>query len=425
MNTTQYQDGELHMEQVELKKVATAFGTPVYCYSTEQIAKNYHAWEEALSSIMPRDNFTICYACKANSNMAVLRLLSRLGAGMDVVSGGELYRAFRADIPTNKTVFSGVGKSKIEITRAVQSGLLLINVESESELDMIGEIAHQEEKPARIALRVNPNVDAKTHAKITTGLHDNKFGIDIDTAKRLYHKASKMNGVAPVGVAVHIGSQLLDLVPYAAAYSNIAELVKELRADGLTIDTVDLGGGLGIPYGDETAPDFKEYARIVAETILPLNVHIVVEPGRSIVGNAGVLLTTVMHHKKGAEKEFVIIDAGMNDLMRPALYDACHRIIPCTEPEAGATPMTADIVGPVCETADTFLIDAPLPANVAVGDVLAIMTSGAYGASMSGTYNTRLLAAEVLISDRRHDQIRKVQKLEDLVGLDVIPAWLK
>lgn len=418
-----YKKGKLHMERVAVDAIAAKFGTPIYCYSTEQLADNFHAYQTALRSILPDDKFTICYATKANSNIAVLHLLARLGAGADVVSGGEMHRAFTAGIKAGKIVFSGVGKTEAELTQAIRNEILQINVESESELRMIGGIAKGENLQPRIAIRVNPDVDAKTHAKITTGTRENKFGIDIGDAPALYNKARSIGGIQASGVAVHIGSQLTDLAPYREAFLRVAALVTELRKGGHNITTVDLGGGIGITYKDEVPINLEAYAALIKEIIVPLGVHVIIEPGRSIVGNAGILLTRVLHIKEGHAKKFVIVDAAMNDLLRPSLYDAYHPILPCNEAPPSAVKSVCDIVGPVCESSDTFLTDVEFPA-VSAGDVLSIMVSGAYGAVMSSTYNSRPLAPEVLVSDEQFDLIRKPQKIEDIVKEDTIPEWL-
>ena len=404
-----YKNGKLQMENVPLEQVAEKFGTPVYCYSTEQLAENFHAYQKALRSVAADDKFTICFACKANSNQAVIKILGRLGAGADVVSGGEMYRAFKAGIKAEKIVFSGVGKNEIELTKAIKNDILQINVESESEMNLISKIAKQESKNTRIAFRINPDVDAKTHAKITTGTHENKFGIDIKSAPALYRKAREAGGLQPVGVAVHIGSQLTDLAPYAEAFKRVADLVTELRSQGHTITTVDLGGGIGITYKDEVPPSLDKYAEIIRDIILPLGVHVIVEPGRSIAGNAGVLLTRVLHIKEGHDKKFMIVDAGMNDLMRPSLYDAYHPVLPCNEPPPKGIKTQYDIVGPICETSDTFLTDVDFPPTSA-GSLMAITVSGAYGAVMSSNYNTRPLIPEVLVSDDQVDWSARSRK---------------
>ncbi len=423
MSIISYKNGKLHMESIALENIAEKYGTPVYCYSTEQLADNYHAYQKAMRDVTTDDKFTICYACKANSNQAVIKMLGRLGAGMDVVSGGEMLRAFKAGIKPEKIVFSGIGKNENELTKAIKNGILQINVECESELGMISKIATQEGKKVQIAFRINPDVNAKTHAKITTGLRENKFGIDIQTAPKLYAKAKEMPGIVPTGVAVHIGSQLTELEPFAEAFKRVAALVVELREQGHLITTVDVGGGLGITYKDETPPEISQYAALIRDIILPLKVHVIMEPGRYIAGNAGVLLTRVLHIKEGQGKKFMIVDAAMNDLMRPSLYDAYHPIIPCNEPGNKSLKVVYDVVGPVCETGDTFLTDAEFP-KMETGGLLAIMVSGAYGAVMSSNYNSRPLVPEVLVSDEQFDLIRKIQKTEDLVNNDLIPEWL-
>lgn len=418
--TTQYKNKKLHMEDVALETLAQKYGTPLYCYSAAQITRNFNAYRDAFLKVAPADSFTICYATKANSNIAVLKLLGQLGAGADIVSGGEMARALAAGIPAGKMVFSGVGKSEEELRAAIAKGIFQINVESEEELAQIDALAVKMKKKVAVSIRVNPDVDAKTHAKITTGKKENKFGVDIDRAPALYKKALKMKGINATGVAVHIGSQLTSLAPFKRAYQRVAELVAKLRKQGNTITRVDLGGGIGITYKDETPPDLTFYALMVRDIIMPLNVHVVMEPGRSIVGDAGVLLSRVRGVKKGASKQFLILDAAMNDLMRPALYDAYHAIWPARQ---AAAKQVYDVVGPVCETGDTFHVNEKLPALKA-GDVVALMTSGAYGAVMSSNYNTRPLAPEVLVSGKRADLIRKPQTVEDLIRHDIVPEWL-
>jgi diaminopimelate decarboxylase len=421
MSCFTYKKNVLHIEDLPLSRIAEKYGTPVYCYSAARLEENFSNWHNALRKIADKKDFTICYAVKANSNQAVLRFLSTLGAGADIVSGGELYRARQAGIPANKIVYSGVGKSEAELTEAIRQGLLQINVESEPELLLISKIATQLKKTVRVALRVNPDVDAKTHKKITTGKKENKFGIDITDAPTLYMKAKKLSGLNPCGVAVHIGSQLLSLAPYKTAYRRIADLVRLLQKRGIDITTVDLGGGIGIRYKDETPPDLNAYAAIIRDVILPLGVHVVVEPGRGIVGDAGVLLSRVLNVKKSPHKTFVILNAAMNDLIRPALYEAYHGILPVAK--SGAKKMKCDIVGPVCETGDTFHEDFSL-SPLKTGDLVAIMTTGAYGSAMSSTYNTRPLAPEVLVKGDTFDLIRKVQTVEDIANLDLVPGWV-
>ena len=424
-----YKNGKLHMENVALESIAKTYGTPVYCYSTEQLVDNFQAWQEAMRSVMPDDKFTICYSCKANDNQAIIKILSKLGAGADIVSVGEIYRAFKAGIPAKKIIFSGVGKTEVELIRAIKNSILQINVESESELNLISRISLKEGPKVNIAFRINPNIDAKTNNKITTGLRENKFGIDIESALDIYRKARSMPGILATGVSIHIGSQMTDLAPFEEAFKSLADLVRKLRKLGHIITTVDLGGGLGITYKDETPPDLTKYAALIRDIILPLNVHVIVEPGRSIAGNAGVLLTRVLHIKNGHEKNFLIIDAAMNNLIRPALYNAYHSIIPCNEPTENLTKTLSnekslyDVVGPICETADTFLKNAKFQ-NISSGNLLAIMSAGAYGSVMSSNYNSRPLVAEILVSDGQCDVIRKAQNIEDVVKLDILPDWL-
>lgn len=417
-----YKNGLLHVEDMPLPALAEKFGTPLYCYSAEQITRNYHAYEQALLRVTRRENFTICYACKANSNQAILRLLQQQGAGADIVSGGELARALAAGIAPEKIVFSGVGKTAEELAAAVRLGLLQINVESEDELALIAKIAQQQKKTVNIAIRVNPDVDAKTHAKITTGKKDNKFGINIQKAAALYRKAARMKGIAATGVAVHIGSQLTSLAPFKKAYRRVADLVLQLRAEGHAISRIDLGGGIGISYHHETPPDLNLYALLIRDIILPLDVHVILEPGRSIVGNAGILLSRVIRIKDSGKKKFLIIDAAMNDLLRPALYDAYHQVLPARQ--TGGRKTRYDIVGPVCESGDTFLAGEPLQ-QMQPDDIVALMNSGAYGTVMASSYNTRPLAAEVLIHGKKADIIRPRRGIKDLIADDHVPAWLK
>ena len=408
------------MESVDLEDVARKHGTPLYCYSARQIEKNYHAYADSLGKYFDKKKFMICYACKANSNVAVLRLLHKLGAGADIVSGGEMQRALAAGVPPGKIVYSGVGKSDGELEEALRCGVYQINVESEQELESISKIARRLKKTAHVAIRVNPDVDAKTHAKITTGTSENKFGIDIDLAPAVFARAKKLPNVKAVGVAVHIGSQLTALTPFRHAYAKVAELVRNLRKKGHDITRVDLGGGIGITYRNEKPINMDLYAKMVRDVIGPLKTHITLEPGRSIVGNAGVLLSRTISVKKGRKKSFLILDAAMNDLMRPALYDAYHAIIPLKQAPKNTT---YDVVGPVCETGDTFLVNERMP-KIKAGDLVAIMNGGAYGAAMSCNYNTRPLAGEVLVRDGSFAPIRKPQRVADLIGSDIIPKWL-
>lgn len=416
-----YKNKKLHIEDVALEKIAAAAGTPVYCYSASAIEENYLSYLNAFCRVLPPQDFTICYATKANSNVAVLKLLKTLGAGADIVSGGELLRARKAGIPPAKIVYSGVGKSAEELETAIRAGLMQINVESSDELRLISKIAGKLRKTVHVAIRINPNVDAKAHAKTTTGKKENKFGIDIDLAPAAYKLAASLPHIKADGVAVHIGSQITQISPYTRAYKCVADLVRLLRRQGHDINRVDIGGGIGIVYREEKLPSLDAYADMVAKIIAPLDVHIIMEPGRSIVGNAGVLLTKVVQVKKGTAKTFVILDAAMNDLIRPTLYDAYHAILPCRD--KGSKKIVCDIVGPVCETGDTFLTNHAI-APMAAGDLAAIMSAGAYGAVMSSTYNTRPLVAEVLVRGNRFSIIRKAIPPEEIVGRDIVPAWV-
>lgn len=417
MDPLRYRNNALHLEDLSLETLAEEYGTPLYCYSAARIEKNFSAYVRALSRVAARKNFTVCYACKANGNLAILTLLRKQGAGADIVSGGEMRRALAAGIPASKIVFSGVGKDEKELAEAIKYGLLQINVESEGELETISRIARRLKKTVSIALRVNPDVDAGTHAKITTGRKHNKFGIDIGRAPAFYKKAAKLPGIRAEGVAVHIGSQLTALSPFASAYRRVAKLVKTLRADGHDIRRVDLGGGIGIRYQDETTIDLDEYAKLIRDIILPLGVHVVIEPGRSIVGDAGVLLSRVRQIKRGTGKTFAILDAGMNDLLRPALYDARHAVLPCRK--KGGKKEIYDIVGPVCESADIFLKDEKTQ-RLSAGDFVAIACAGAYGASMSSAYNAREPAHEVMVRGKKSAAVRKKR---DLLRDDIVPPW--
>lgn len=419
MDHFNYRDGALHAEDVPLSRIAEAVGTPAYVYSQSTLEAHYRAFADAFAG----QKATVCYAVKANSNQAVIRLLARMGAGADVLSEGELRRALGAGVPAAKIVFSGVGKSRHEIALALEAGVGQINIESEPELALISDVASAMGKRAAVALRVNPDVDAHTHEKITTGRKENKFGIDIDRAPAIYDRAGKMPGIEVVGVAVHIGSQLTDLTPFRDAFALVAELVGRLRAAGHDIRRLDLGGGLGVPYQDEVPPSPAEYAAVVKDVAGPLGVEVVLEPGRLITANAGILLTRVLFVKEGDSKTFVVVDAGMNDLIRPTLYDAWHRIVPVAERPRGTPERPVDVVGPVCETGDIFARDRALPV-LNSGDLLAVRSAGAYGAVMASTYNSRPLLPEVLVKGASFAVIRPRQTIEELMGLDVMPDWL-
>ncbi len=428
MNHFPYRDGELFAEGVPLRRIATEVGTPVYCYSSAALTANYRAFADAFAG----QRATICYAVKANSNLAVIRTLARLGAGADVLSEGELRRALRAGVRPEKMVFSGVGKSPDEMALALDAGIGQINVESEPEIEALNELAAAKGVRAPVAIRVNPGVDAGTHEKITTGMKENKFGIDFDRARAVAAHAGGLPGIDIVGAAVHIGSQLIDLAPFSDAFRLLSELVGGLREDGHDIRRLDLGGGLGIAYHDETPPTPKEYAAMIATATDGLEVEIVLEPGRAIAGDAGVLLTRVLYVKKGVSRTFVIVDAAMNDLMRPSLYDAHHAIIPAIEPAPGANEgadetaneAMVDVVGPVCETGDFFARDRVMPV-VHSQDLLAIGAAGAYGAVMASTYNSRPLVAEVLVKDGDFAVIRPRQSYDDMLGAEKMPDWLE
>jgi diaminopimelate decarboxylase len=416
-----YRDRVLHAEAVNLAELADIVGTPFYCYSSATIERHYNLFAAAFADV----DALVCYALKANSNQAVVTTLARLGAGADVVSEGELHRARAAGIPPQRIVFSGVGKTARELALAVEHGILCVNVESESELELLSSIAAAEARTADISIRVNPDVDSKTHAKIATGKAENKFGIPISRAREVYARAAKLKGVRAIGVDMHIGSQIIDLQPFRDAFALLAEFVGVLRADGHAISHVDVGGGLGVPYREdnEPPPDPNAYAAIVKGATQNLGCRLILEPGRLIVGNAGILVTQVLHVKHGDAKTFIVVDAGMNDLIRPTLYDAHHDIRPVRESAAGRRRIIADVVGPVCESGDFFALQRELAAPEA-GDYLALMTAGAYGATQSGTYNSRPLVPEVLVRKDEWAMVRPRQGVEDLIALDRLPPWL-
>lgn len=416
-----YRDGVLHAEDVPLAEIAASVGTPFYCYSTATLLRHYRLFDEALAWA----DHLVCYAVKANSNQAILALLGAAGAGMDVVSGGEYARAKAAGIPGDRIVFSGVGKTRGEMREALEGGIRQFNVESEPELRALSEIAASLGRTAPIALRVNPDVDAKTHAKIATGKSENKFGIPIARAREVYAEAARLPGIEVVGVDVHIGSQLTDLAPFRAAYEKLAELTRALRAEGHVIRRLDLGGGLGIPYtrSNEPPPLPSDYGAMIRETVGDLGCEIEIEPGRLIAGNAGVLVAQVIYVKSGAERDFLIVDAAMNDLVRPSMYDAHHDILPVVEPPAAVPLEPYDVVGPVCETGDTFARARALP-PFAAADLVAFRSAGAYGAVMASEYNTRPLVPEVLVSGERWDLVRARPTVEQIIARDTIPDWI-
>lgn len=422
MNHFDYRDGVLHAEDVAIPAIATAVGTPFYCYSTATLTRHYRVFSEAFADL----DALVCYAMKANSNQAVIRTLARLGAGADVVSEGELRRALAAGIPPGKILFSGVGKTAAEMDFALAAGIHCFNVESEPELDLLSARAAAAGRIAPVSMRINPDVDAKTHRKIATGKAENKFGIPWQHARDVYARAARLPGIRVVGIDMHIGSQITALQPFDDAFALLAELVASLRADGHSIEHVDLGGGLGIPYRvDNDPPPLPDaYAEIVRKRMTGLDVKVVFEPGRLIVGNAGILVAQVIYVKHGDAKNFVIVDAAMNDLIRPTLYDAFHDIRPVVQQPSSMPRMKVDVVGPVCETGDFIGLDRDLP-RLKPGDLIAVSTAGAYGAVQAGTYNTRLLVPEVLVDGDRFHVVRPRQTYDELIGLDSMPDWLK
>jgi diaminopimelate decarboxylase len=415
-----YRNGVLHAEAVDLVDLAAAVGTPFYCYSVATIERHYRVFTQAFADV----SALVCYAMKANSNQAVIKTLAQLGCGADVVSEGELKRARTAGIPPHKIMFSGVGKTARELALAVDEGILCVNVESEPELELLSAIAQQKGRTAHVSLRVNPDVDARTHAKIATGRAENKFGIPISRAREVYARAAKLPGLRATGVDMHIGSQITDLAPFDDAFALLSDFVRTLRQDGHTISHLDLGGGLGIPYREdnEPPPHPDAYAAMVKRATRDLGCTLIFEPGRLIVGNAGILVTRVLYLKGGAAKTFVIVDAGMNDLIRPTLYEAHHDIRPVREADTGARRMVADVVGPVCESGDFLALDRDMP-EPRRGDLLAVMSAGAYGAVQAGTYNTRPLVPEVLVREAEWALVRPRLEVETLIGFDRMPPW--
>jgi diaminopimelate decarboxylase len=415
-----YRRGELCAEAVPLARIAAEVGTPFYCYSAAALTAGYQRFAAAFAD----QKATVYYAVKANSNQAVLRLFARLGAGADVVSEGELRRALAAGIPAERVVFAGIGKTRDEMGFALDQGIHQFNVESEPELLALDEVARRRGRRAPVAIRINPDVDAKTHAKISTGKSENKFGIDLAHARAAFRRAAALPGIDPVGVALHIGSQLTSLEPFRIAFGRVVDLVRDLHAAGIAIRRLDLGGGIGVRYHAESPPEIADYAAMVKGITGNLGVDLAFEPGRLLVAEAGLLVSRIVYVKEGATRRFVVQDAAMNDLIRPALYDAWHEIVSVKEPAAGALRQPVDIVGPVCETGDTFATQRPLP-PVAEGDLLAILNAGAYGAVMSSTYNSRLLVPEVLVHGEDINLIRRRSSYDELLALDTVPGWLK
>ncbi|MCZ7909486.1 diaminopimelate decarboxylase [Agrobacterium leguminum] len=421
MNHFGYIDGVLHAENVPVPEIAKAVGTPFYVYSTATLERHYKVFSGAFADV----DAMVCYAMKANSNQAVLKTLAKLGAGIDVVSGGELRRALAAGVPASRIMFSGVGKTVAEMDYALEAGIYCFNIESEPELEVLNLRAVRAGKRAHVSFRINPDVDARTHAKISTGKKENKFGISYERARAVYAHAATLPGIEVTGIDMHIGSQITELQPFEDAFRLLRELVEALRTDGHTISHVDIGGGLGIPYRDDNNPPPlpDAYAHIVKNELKSLNCKIVTEPGRLIVGNAGILVTEVIYVKDGGEKTFVIVDGAMNDLIRPTLYEAYHGIRPVVQPAADAPRIKADIVGPVCETGDYLALDREMAAPQP-GDLIAVSSAGAYGAVQAGTYNSRLLVPEVLVKDDKFHVIRPRGTYEELIALDSVPAWL-
>ena len=420
MSAFAYRDGRLHAEGVALETIAETCGTPVYVYSQTAIEDAYREFAGALDGL----NAKICYGVKANANLAVIRTLARLGAGADVVSGGELDRAVAAGIRPADIVFSGVGKTRDEMAQALTAGIGQLNVESEAELAALGEVAQGLGASAPTALRVNPDIAVDTTDKIATGRYEHKFGIPIEDAARVYRRGSRTPGIRMVGLAIHIGSQILDLSPYRSAFAALSESVRGLRRAGSAVERLDLGGGLGISYIGETAPGLGDFADIVRDTVGPLGCELVVEPGRRLVGNAGLLLSRVLYSKETPEKRFLIVDAAMNDLLRPTLYRAEHEVVPVTAPAEGQEKRRVDVVGPVCETGDYLAQGVELP-MLEEGDLVAIKSAGAYGAVMASQYNGRGLVGEVIVRGDAHAVIRPFQDPAILQALDRLPRWLE
>ena len=416
-----YRDGALHAEDVPVSEIAAAVGTPFYVYSTATLTRHFQLFQDALSGL----DHTICFAMKSLSNQAVLKTLADLGAGMDVVSGGEYARAVAAGVPGDRIVFSGVGKTREEMTQALQGGIRQFNVESEPEMETLSAVATELGRTAPITIRVNPDVDAKTHAKIATGKSENKFGIPISRAREVYARAAALPGLEIVGIDVHIGSQLTDIEPFRTAFTKVADLTRALRAEGHDIRRLDLGGGLGIPYTrvNEAPPLPFDYGAMIRETVGDLGCEIEIEPGRLISGNAGLLVSRVIYVKSGEDREFLILDGAMNDLLRPAMYDAHHDIVPVVEPAPGADTSAYDVVGPVCESGDTFAKGRHLP-QLGAGDLVAFRSAGAYGAVMASEYNTRPLIPEGLVKGDQFAVIRPRPTFDEIIARDKLPEWL-
>ncbi|MBV7408390.1 diaminopimelate decarboxylase [Maritimibacter sp. DP1N21-5] len=416
-----YKDGVLHAEDVSIPDIARVVGTPFYLYSAATLRRHFEVFDQALSGM----DHLVCYAMKANSNLAVIKLLSDMGAGMDVVSGGEYRRAIAAGVPGDRIVFSGVGKTREEMRLALTHGIRQFNLESEPEMRALSQVASELGVEAPVTVRVNPDVDAKTHAKIATGKSENKFGIPIARAREVYAEIAALPGLRAVGIDVHIGSQLTDLAPFRAAFEKVAALTEVLRADGHEIIRLDLGGGLGIPYerSNEVPPLPSDYGQVIRETVGHLGCEVEIEPGRLIAGNAGLMVASVIYLKHGEGRDFLILDAAMNDLVRPSMYDAHHDIVPVIEADVGVDQVPHDIVGPVCETGDTFAKARNLP-PLKDGDLVAFRSAGAYGAVMASEYNSRPLIPEVLVDGDHFAVIRRRPTFDEMLARDEIPEWL-
>lgn len=421
MSAFEYRHGQLHVEDLPLSEIAQEVGTPFFCYSTQAMVNAYNSFSDALAKAGVKG--TICYALKANSNQSVIQTLAKAGAGADVVSEGELRRALQAGVDPKKIVFAGVGKKPSEMAVGLKAGILQFNVESLPELEALSAVAQKMGVTAPVAFRINPDVDAKTHAKISTGKAENKFGIDIPSVRNFVEQAKALPNIAVESLAVHIGSQLTDASPFKDAFARLAGLYRELQSAGLPLKRIDFGGGLGIQYNDETPPDLTEYAQAVSEAMQGLDAECIFEPGRFLVGNAGVLVTETIYVKDGTNRRFLIIDAAMNDLIRPSLYDAWHDVTPLKQPDEETPLKPCDIVGPICESGDTFATQRPLP-EIAAGDLLAMESAGAYGAVMASSYNTRLNAPEVLVKADQYAVVRKRIDYDTLIKQDILPEWL-
>ncbi len=418
MHYFDYKNDELYCEDVAIREITATVGTPVYVYSYKTIERHLLVFDKAFRETP----HITCYSCKANSNIAILSLMGKLGGGADIVSGGELFRVLRAGIPAKKIVFSGVGKTDDEIRSAIKAGILMINVESASELAAVARVARAMKKKAFLSVRVNPQIDAKTHPYITTGLKKNKFGVLWDEARRLYGEMKGNPYLVPIGISSHIGSQILEIGPFMEAVKSLKEMMLQLVTDGITLEYIDIGGGLGITYRDELPPQPEDYGRVVGQELKGLDVTLILEPGRVLVGNSGILVTRLMYRKKGPDKTFYIVDGAMNDLVRPAFYDAYHEILPVTLKARERSKV--DVVGPICESGDFFAKDRDM-VDLESGELLAVLGSGAYGFSMSSNYNSRRRAPEVLVKDKEFFVIRKRETFRDLIRGESIPSFLE